>query len=109
MYRENGGPANVIQCQPAAANERASNRYVLNIQVFACCYEVSLNETIAIFCADLMCTCNRGLCHSAALFENFQHKIRTIYDKRTYVSEWCKDVWYWTENANEMIFGVPVY
>ena len=31
---------------------------------------------------------------------------RTIYDKRTYVSEWCEDVRYWTENANEMIFGI---
>jgi len=30
----------------------------------------------------------------------------TIYDKRTYVSEWCEDVRYWTENANEMIFGI---
>ena len=56
MYKENGGPANVIQCQPVAAN--ASNRCVLNIQVFASCYEASLNETIAIFCADLMYTCN---------------------------------------------------
>ena len=53
MYKENGmsGPANVIQCQPVAAN--ASNRCVLNIQVFSSCYEASLNETIAIFCADL--------------------------------------------------------
>jgi hypothetical protein len=32
--------------------------------------------------------------------------IKTIYDKRTYASEWCKDLWYLTENANEMIFGV---
>ena len=59
MYKENGGPANVIQCQPVAANARVSIRYVLNIQVFTSCYEASLNETIAIFCADLMYTCNR--------------------------------------------------
>ena len=32
---------------------------VLNIQVFASCYEASLNETVAIFCADLMDTSNR--------------------------------------------------
>ncbi len=32
---------------------------MLNIQVFTSCYEASLNETIAIFCADLMYTCNR--------------------------------------------------
>ena len=35
---------------------------VLNIQVFASCYEDSLNEsyeTVAIFCADLMDTSNR--------------------------------------------------
>ena len=59
MYKENGmsGLANVIQCQPVAAN--ASNRCVLNIQVFSSCYEASLHETIAIFCADLMYTCNR--------------------------------------------------
>ena len=31
---------------------------------------------------------------------------RTIYDKRTYVSEWCEDVRYWIENANEMIFVI---
>ena len=59
MYKENGGPANVIQCQPVAANARVRSRYVLNIQVFTSCYEASLNETIAIFCADLMYTCNR--------------------------------------------------
>ena len=58
MYKENGGPANVIQCQPVAANARVRSRYVLNIQVFTSCYEASLNETIAIFCADLMYTCN---------------------------------------------------
>jgi hypothetical protein len=59
VYRENGmsGPANVIQCLPVGAN--ASNRCVLNIQVFASCYEASLNETISIFCADLMDTSNR--------------------------------------------------
>jgi hypothetical protein len=59
VNKENGmsGPANAIQCQPVAAN--ASNRYVLNIQVFASCYEASLNEIIAIFCAVLMYTCNR--------------------------------------------------
>ncbi len=54
------GPANVIQCQPVAAN--ASNMCVLNIQVFDSCYEASLktlNEIIVIFCADLMYTCNR--------------------------------------------------
>ena len=59
MYKENGGPANVIQCQPVAANARVRSRYVLKIQVFTSCYEASLNETIAIFCADLMYTCNR--------------------------------------------------
>ena len=59
MYKENGGLANVIQCQPVAANARVRSRYVLNIQVFTSCYEASLNETIAIFCADLMYTCNR--------------------------------------------------
>jgi hypothetical protein len=58
VYKENGmsGLANVIQCQPVAAN--ASNRCVLNIKVFSFCYEASLNETIAIFCADLR-SCNR--------------------------------------------------
>ena len=50
------GLANVIQCQPVAAN--ASNRCVLNIQVYSFCYEASLIETIAIFCADLR-SCNR--------------------------------------------------
>ena len=59
MYKENGmsGLANVIQCQPVAAD--ASNRCALNIQVYSFCYEASLIETIAIFCADLMYTCNR--------------------------------------------------
>jgi hypothetical protein len=52
VYKENGGPANVIQCQPVEANARVRSRYVLNIQVFTSCYEASLNETIAIFCAD---------------------------------------------------------
>ncbi len=54
------GLANVIQCQwcsqPVAAY--ASNRCVLNIQVYSFCYEASLIETIAIFCADLR-SCNR--------------------------------------------------
>ena len=59
MYKENGGPANVIQCRPVEANARVRSRYVLNIQVFTSCYEASLNETIAISCADLMYTCNR--------------------------------------------------
>ena len=106
MYKENGGPANVIQCQPVAANARVRSRYVLNIQVFTSCYEASLNETIAIFCADLMYTCNRVYVTQQLLFENLQRKIRTIYDKRTYVSEWCKDVRYWRDNANEISFGV---
>jgi hypothetical protein len=88
--------ANVIQCLPIAAN--ASNRCVLNIQVFASCYEACLNEFTAIFCADLMDT--------RASFENFQHKIKTIYDKRINASEWCKELRYLTESANEMIFGV---
>ena len=58
MYKKNGmsGLANVIQCQPVAAD--ASNRCVLNIQVYSFCYEASLIETIAIFCADLR-SCNR--------------------------------------------------
>ncbi len=53
MYKENGmsGLANVIQCQPVAAD--ASNRCELNIQVYSFCYEASLIETIAILCADL--------------------------------------------------------
>ena len=58
MYKENGGPANVIQCQPVAANARVRSRYVWNIQVYTSCYEASLNETIAIFCADFVYTCN---------------------------------------------------
>ena len=43
-----------IQCLLVPVAATASNRYVVNTQVFASCCEATLNETIAIYCADLM-------------------------------------------------------
>ncbi len=97
------GPGNVIYCLPVAAN--ASNRCVLNTQVFASCCEASLNETIAIYCADSMDNWDdvTQQLYSRISNASLLPKIKIIYDKGIYVSEWCKDLLYLTENANKRV------
>ncbi len=82
------GPGNAIQCLPAAAN--AINRVVLNTstQVFASCYEATLNETIATYCADSMD--NRvNVTQQGAMLKNlsknFQREIKIIIMKKPMV------------------------
>ncbi len=70
---------NVMQCLPVAAN--ASNRCVLNTQVFASFCEATLNETIAIYCADLM---DNWVNVTQQLYSP-KCNIKNIYDKGTYV------------------------
>jgi hypothetical protein len=86
VYKENGShyawtwkiSGNVIQslqCLPVAPN--ASDKCVEAIIV--CFMLLSLSERNYCY---LLCKFDgyTGQCHSAALFENFQRKIKTMYD-----------------------------
>ena len=78
------GPGDAIHCLPVAAN--ASNRGLLNTQVFASGCEAGLNETIDTYSADLIILMDNrvNVTQQRAvlkiLSKNFQREIKTIYD-----------------------------